>query len=119
MAEFVEIMEQKQRMCRSYKHCADCGLSTPEGKSSMNGCDNYLKSNPQKAEEIIMKWANTHPIQTNADKFKEVFGIAVNSLGYEKNGCSCFMCSKYLSVPCTENDCKYKNFWGNEYETPS
>lgn len=114
MAEFVEIMKQRHRMCESCQDCHSCELS-----SDGNDCDSFMGNNPQKAEEIIMKWVNTHPIQTNADKFKEVFGIPVNLLGYEKNGCACFMCSKYLKVPCTEDDCKYKNFWGNEYKSPS
>ena len=60
-----------------------------------------------------MKWAKENPIKTNADKFKEVFGIKPN-----KAKCpfldSTEECSKHnLCVHCALND-----FWNQEYKEP-
>lgn len=109
MAEFTEIMKQKKRMCEKYykNNCAYCPL---EDFVEIN-CDAEINANPQEAEEIIMKWAEEHPTQSNADKFKEVFGFIPDS--------------EYCPNKCPENlvngclNCEYRHFWSQEYKEPS
>ena len=35
-----------------------------------------IRQDPEFAVRIVEEWSKAHPIQTNADKFKEVFGVA-------------------------------------------
>ena len=58
--------------------------------------------------EIVEKWGKEHPIITNRDKFKEVFGV---ELYHHKNGCDGFSCTYGR---CEE--CPYYGFWEKEYE---
>ena len=37
-------------------------------------CSVWAKNHSKEAEQIIMQWAEEHPIKTNGMKFKEVFG---------------------------------------------
>lgn len=69
MAEFVEVMKQKERICEKFIFCTECFLFDSEDVNCMWNSDK-----PKETEEIIMKWAQEHPIQTNKDKFVEVFG---------------------------------------------
>ena len=109
MSEFVEVMKQKKRMCDTFgENCSRCGLSLHN-----NGidklCENFFKDHPKAAEEIIMNWAKENPIITNADKFKEVFGLehvgGCNGIKWECD----FICDM----------CNFKNFWNEKYKEPS
>lgn len=68
-------------------------------------CDNFMGNNPEEAEKIIMDWAKEHPAVTNADKFKEVFGMDPDT-----SNCpiTCMGC----------DGCEYLNFWEQEYQEP-
>lgn len=117
MAEFMEVMKQRTRMCEAHSEklmCNDCPLSFRNSSSNL-GCHEFTTEYPRKAEEIIMKWAEEHPVQTNADKFKdvfkEVFGI---KLGDGLHSCELIKCSREADC----ETCKYKGFWQKEYEEP-
>ena len=70
MAEFQKVMRERQRMCSSYSTCCQCNIS-----AFLNDiCAVWIMKNPEEAERIVMQWAAEHPIKTNQDKFKEVFG---------------------------------------------
>ena len=71
MAEFVKVMEERQRMCNSYTICRQCRIDAIRN----DVCDVWIARNSKEAEQIIMEWAAEHQIKTNRDKFKEVFGI--------------------------------------------
>ena len=73
MAEFQKVANERKRMCDSYEICIN---GCPLGKAA-NGaiCSSWMFANPVLAEDAIMKWAAEHPIKTNRDKFKEVFGF--------------------------------------------
>lgn len=101
MAEFVEVIRQKDRICNSYD-CNECPLKS--------GCMSLIVNEPEKAEQIIMEWAKEHPSKTNADKFKEVFGVEAFSEG--ELGCNGIKCPN--KTPCGE--CEYKKFWSQEYK---
>ena len=104
MAEFTEVMKQRERMCNQIG-CLECEFTN----KNIVDCNNYIVSNPQKAEFIIMNWAKENPIITNADKFKEVFGVDIN-----KNDCC-------LKVECNYSncgECEWDDFWYREYIEP-
>ena len=70
MAEFKTVVKNYKRMCDSYKVCEGCPLTKDESI-----CSRFMVEYPEKAEHTIMQWAARHPIKTNRDKFKEVFGV--------------------------------------------
>ena len=104
MAEFVEVMKQRKRMCNDCildDLCDDCPIEIIN-----------LLSNPEKAQAFIMKWASEHPVKTNADKFKEVFG-------YEIYGAQSGCCGIKYTCPTKRCDgCELKGFWNKEYAEP-
>lgn len=109
MAEFVEVMKYRKRMCAEYrKHsCSICPIYDVKEST----CANFLIENTQEAEEIIMKWAKENPIKTNAEKFKEVFGVDI----YKDTTHNC------TGMRCGINqceECKYNGFWYKEYIEP-
>ena len=58
MAEFVEVMKQARRMCKSIDDCADCPLT------DLCYFDKYLKEYDGsliQQEAVIMKWAAENP----------------------------------------------------------
>ena len=110
MAEFCEVMKQRERMCESYGlNCNDCGLCSRNNEKKEQ-CEIFTVHHPQEAEKIIMDWTKEHPFQTNADKFREVFGIGVGDGVYK---CNLFECS---NSDCAE--CEYRGFWDREYVEP-
>lgn len=74
MAEYQEVIKQFWRICERYRAdvcCANCPLKEVRG---VYHCWRRISEEPEKAEELIMKWAKENPPVTNAEKFKEVFG---------------------------------------------
>ena len=72
MAEYREVVKQFKRMCES--NCSDCHECPIESYRGFYHCWRWVSEDPEKAEELIMKWAKEHQPVTNAEKFKEVFG---------------------------------------------
>lgn len=118
MAEFQEVIKEYKRMCatRTFKYtgCKNCELSSSNNGTDYN-CVNLICAEPQKTEKIIMKWAEEHPVQTNADKFKEVFGIELKET-HIKTYCP------FAELRCTRKEpcekCEHYNFWQKEYKEP-
>ena len=111
--EFVEVMKQKERMCHSEESCRQCPLGI-----SNNGldlfCSRAFRERPEKAEEIIMKWAEGHPIKTNLDKFNELFPDYPMDISEVLKECG----TRCVSYPrCEEcNRKKAIDFWEKEYK---
>lgn len=106
MAEFIEVMNQKKRMCDRFKNCEKCPIGKLSGELHLS-CEYAFYNIPKEVERIVMKWASENPIQTNADKFKEVFGFIPDS--------------EYCPNKCPENgcvNCEYRHFWSQEYKEP-
>lgn len=76
--EFQEFWKERKRLCGHYKECDLCPMHSILASTS---CEVGCVKNPKEAEQIVKKWANEHPIVTNADKFKEVFGVPIGSYG--------------------------------------
>ncbi len=54
------------RMCEFYDDCSIC----PLGESP---CHMLISKNPDKANEIILKWCEEHPIKTRQSEFLKMF----------------------------------------------
>lgn len=95
------------------KECEECPLTTFCG-------DNDICFNAEKIIEIVTGWAKEHPVKTNADKFKEVWGRE------PKNRDDMYYCP----IPFGKLDCAgrpdedmsceecRKTFWKSEYKKP-
>lgn len=110
MAEFVEIMNLRGRMCKRNGLCYDCELSSRNNGKGIT-CVNFTLDYPEEAEKIIVDWTKKHPAKTNADKFKEVFGVNIN---HSSSKCRGIDCAEIESC----DECKYKGFWEQEYKAP-
>ena len=68
--------------------------------------------------EVVEKWSKEHPVMTNSDKFKEVYGINIEI------DCTRMPCPRMLGIiekeVCNKKDCCEKckeDFWNSEYKT--
>lgn len=112
MAEFKEVIKQKERICDYVNgKCTNCYL----WECSERTCVSFIMEHPQEAEEIIMKWASENPVQTNADKFKEVFGVELDEVEIAEATNACIL--KCGETKYCEECVKY-NFWNKEYKAP-
>lgn len=62
------------RMCKSYDRCKNCPLGFKNA-----ACGEAMWNNPDKANEIILKWCEEHPIKTRQSEFLEMFPKAVTN----------------------------------------
>lgn len=72
MAEFQKVAKEFKRMCSEHPGCDGCPFEHPH-KDVV--CSAWAMRNPKEGEQKIMEWTAKHPIKTNRDKFKEVFGL--------------------------------------------
>ena len=61
MAEFVDIIKIKKRVCNGT--CHRCPISSYNNVRRV-GCEEFILKHPEEAEEILLKWANDHPEPT-------------------------------------------------------
>lgn len=100
------------RLCRTVITCDNCPMcATRNGINS--SCDDLLIKNPDKANEIILKWCEEHPIKTRQSEFLKMFP---NVIRFKNNNIiaikPCNMDTDYASKPCTLTceEC-FKNYW--------
>ena len=109
------------RMCEAYKHCRECPFVSDNNGTGLI-CREFIRTFPGKANEIILKWREEHPIKTRQDRFLKMFpkaetntegriAICPNSVEYDyMRGCanvSCPQCmDKYWLAEVNENDTK-------------
>lgn len=110
MAEFVEVIKNKNRMCDRYKGCHGCPLALCNNRKQCT-CYDFVNTYTKEAEEIILKWAEQHPVLTNADKFKEVFGFFPNEDACPHN-------TDYCKEKCPLVCYPGIVFWKQEYKAP-
>lgn len=55
-------------MCKACDNCNNCPLWV-DAKS----CDYLIRTAPDKANEIILKWCEEHPVKTRQDRFLKMF----------------------------------------------
>lgn len=68
----VEIIQAYARMCIKEMRCTGCGLSC-ENNGTGKACEIFMKENPEKAVEIVEKWAAEHPKKTRQSEFLKMF----------------------------------------------
>ena len=59
MAEFVEVMKQKDRMCKTVD-CSKCRLHYLNNGTD-TGCGDFTEERPQETERIVTEWAKANP----------------------------------------------------------
>ena len=89
MNDKVKILRDYSRMCEFMEGCYDCKFYTNNNGEHLP-CEDFMKKHPEKAVEIIEKWAKEHPEKTYLDDFREKFPKAEFSNGYP------FLCVKRL-----------------------
>lgn len=118
-------IEDFARMCnKNSAKCDECPLTLiNNGKHEF--CDDFIRQSPDKANEIILKWCEEHPIKTRQEKFLEMFPNAeINKDGViEIFPCNiekdryigdCHSCSREHGFSgCSE--CR-RNYWSEEVE---
>lgn len=78
MAEFVEVMRHKVRMCKQAVTCEECPMfkgfwGIASRLLPIEQCYAFVGRHPDEAESIIMDWAAKHPEKTMKDVFFEKF----------------------------------------------
>lgn len=67
------------RVCKTYyDNCSKCPLAHQNNEISVR-CDDILRINPDKANEIILNWCKEHPVETRQDRFLKMFPKAVTN----------------------------------------
>lgn len=89
MAEFQKVVQTLKRICFG-RSCGKCPLHEASGGAN---CNIWIKENSCEVEALIMQWAAEHPLITNRDKFKEVFGL--DYLDPLPGGCSAWLTAEY------------------------
>ncbi len=78
----VDYLKTMKRMCNFYTHCSKCPLGEA-GNSDELDCEEYESAYPEKAVEIVKKWAKEHPPKTYLSVLLEEFpDTKLNSEGY-------------------------------------
>ena len=60
------------RMCTKHKDCRNCPLSVDVNRMNI-ACLDLVRDYPNKANEIILKWCEEHPVETRQDRFLKMF----------------------------------------------
>lgn len=78
-----------------------------------------VKFHVYEAIETVENWAKEHQIKTNADKFKEMFGVEAPMSRCIKNDEFCSDC-EYYEFGFEHGGCKVdERFWNAEYTEPA
>lgn len=71
----VEYIKEKVRMCHSDPVTKNkCNRCPFDADTVEIGCVYWEETDPAEAVRIVEEWSKAHPIQTNGNKFREVFG---------------------------------------------
>ena len=129
--EFVKAMQTRNKMCKTVQkqnpsnYCSVCPLSS-FNNSTKEPCAEIIYNNPELAESILEQWNKEHPVQTRADKLRELFpNLKLNTDGLPEMcppelDCN-LKCEVELSdCECSETICNkcHRDFWTAEYEPP-
>lgn len=104
------------RMCKKHKNCRGCPLSI-----ALNGmkvvCLDLIKEYTDKANEIILKWCEEHPIKTRQSEFLKMFPNAQKLDDGTLSICPKFV-DATLDITCCGKLCTlcYEDFWLAEVE---
>ena len=60
------------RMCTKHKDCRNCPLSVDVNRMNI-ACLDLVRDYPNKANEIILKWCEEHPVETRQSELLKAF----------------------------------------------
>lgn len=60
------------RICKPYDDCKKCPIGSRNNSVGIP-CDYLIRTHPDKANEIILKWCEEHPVETRQDRFLKIF----------------------------------------------
>lgn len=72
MSERKATVYDYSRMCRSFEYCNNCPLSYYNNCEKAS-CEIFMRNNPDKANEEILKWCDENPVKTYKDDFFEKY----------------------------------------------
>ena len=120
----VEFLKEKNRMCNTFNLCDGGGYKeTCELYKEGLSCADYINAHPEKAVEIVERWAKEHPRRTRQSEFLKMFpraSMANNGTidfcpnNFDKE----FTCPEKVSIyqgECQCPDCRRK-YWLEEVE---
>lgn len=90
--------------------CTDCPFYGKVCKKYATDADAVF--NAHEAIEIVENWAKEHPIVTNSDKFREVFGKEIHKDSCVNPTITCGDCEYYNGCECDAGN----RFWDVEYK---
>lgn len=101
---------------KTHKGELNCKGVVCEGCPMRGNCGPALEA-AYSVIKIVEKWGKEHPIVTNADKYREVFGV--NPVGVVSNEFICPSCAGF-NCDCSSDKCTAckTNFWTSEYKAP-
>ncbi len=114
--DFVRMLDSMRDTCKGAISCIGIDADKCEKCLLADMCDNEILYNAEKIIEIVTNWAKEHPIVTNEQKYKEVWGVKPNGdtcplyFGFQKENpdyCGRIRCEV----------CKMA-FWQSEYKEP-
>jgi hypothetical protein len=73
----VKFIKEDTRMCDSHYRCSRCPISQEimKGDEVFLSCGQFRRAHPDVYVSVVEQWSKEHPLVTNAQKFKEVFGV--------------------------------------------
>lgn len=108
----VRMFDSLRTECKGEEICA--GISCSDCPFNRKVCNaGKLLFYSFEAIEIVEQWAEQHPIVTNAEKFREVFGI--EKLPFYSciyTNADCRDCEHFIGMGCKANG----DFWNAEYK---
>lgn len=116
-----ECFKEYDRMCRRYRDCLCQGCGINE-KCNGDSCNDYIKSHPEEAAEIIEQWSLEHPKPNRQSEFLRIFPKAKIDANNVITICPYETC---ISYKCdlkwgenTESKCREcrKKYWLEEIE---
>lgn len=95
------------RMCKSQEDCTKCPIA-----ETISRCHLFIEKHPDKANEIILKWCEEHPIKTRQSEVLKMFPNAKTDGDRVLTICPRFV-NKDFSCPTSERRCSdcCKEYW--------
>lgn len=112
------VFEAYARMCNSFNSCENgCPMYQCDWGCIYRGsCQQFVVENAKKAEEIITKWAEEHPIKTRQDVYLQLFPKALVDEDGTLKTKPCFINRKMYYTCTNKKECEIcrKNYWREE-----
>lgn len=120
--DVVEYLKEAMRMCDTTKDCEECPFHNLNATFPCHSCPGHLDvANPEKAVEIVEKWAAEHPKKTRKSEFLKMFPNAqLDDDGmFNFSLKPCDIDPEYVDKVCDQySDCQdcQREYWSEEVE---